>query len=62
MFVGVGFLWMGWFGFNGGVFYVVNLIFLIVVFNINFFVVISFFVWICFDVIFFGKFLVIGVI
>lgn len=62
VFIGVGLLWLGWLGFNGGVVFGVYVIVGFVVFNIYVVVVISLLIWIILDVFFFGKFFVIGVV
>lgn len=62
MLIGVGLLWLGWLGFNGGVLYSVNLILGLVVFNIYVCVVMSLLIWMMLDVFVFGKLFVIGVV
>lgn len=59
---GVGMLWVGWFGFNGGSVVVVNGDVFMVMLVIYISVVVGFFVWMILEWVKYGKFLVLGIV
>ncbi|XXG76736.1 hypothetical protein AAC387_Pa08g1029 [Persea americana] len=62
MLAGAGMLWMGWTGFNGGDPYVVSIDASLAVLNTHVCAATSLLVWLCLDIIFFGKPSVIGAV
>ncbi|EPS57538.1 hypothetical protein M569_17279, partial [Genlisea aurea] len=62
MLAGAGLLWMGWAGFNGGDPYSANIDSSMAVLNTHICTATSLLVWICLDVLFFGKPSVIGAV
>ncbi|RWR87953.1 Ammonium transporter [Cinnamomum micranthum f. kanehirae] len=62
MLAGAGMLWMGWTGFNGGDPYVASIDASLAVLNTHVCAATSLLVWLCLDIIFFGKPSVIGAV